>query len=342
MSPEPAAPGDATAFDRITTPLLASLRGLIEDTVRVRDQYHWMPSEDSPAMAELAAEPRVSGEWRNRPVSEAHHHGGLLLLAAEDHAAALCRLLEHPEPCVFAHVPVARAALEACARSDWMSAPHVGAHGRVARYMSECLQSDYELRDYSGSEVMTRRRAEIVAEATRLGLRTVPNKGRVPSIAERRPGSTEAVRQLFTAPGPGDLIPERSDLGRAVYNLYSATSHGTLYALRGSLRTLNESRRGAAEAAGWAAPQEGHVIGGLIVGADDVGLVVAAVTEGYILATTTYRTLMGWFTTDWGRHAINAHKLIQRALEDGERRGAPVQSAPDHSAPERGRGRRPA
>lgn len=304
--------GNVREFAVIVDPLLASLEGLIAEMTEIRTRFQWNPAADSLAMTQLADERRYAGAWRTEPVSEAFQHGGLLLVAAEDHASGMCRLLRDPAPSPFAHVPMARASLEASSIALRLLDPRIDVATRVGRYMTECLYSEAELeRALPQQRAKFRgRREAILDQAAATGLKKVTAKNKPPAIGERRPGLTSAVSDLFGA--DADL-----DVGRIYYCLYSAVSHGTVFALQRSLEVADNS----SAVADWM-PQPRQVIAGLYVDADDVAYLIGAVTHGYLLVVERYLELMGWGNDDHTTHAHNALVLIRRAMAAAEERVA--------------------
>lgn len=302
-------------FAVIVDPLLASLDGFVADVTAVRERWEWNPAADSQAMAELALGERFAGAWRTDPLNEAYHHAGLLFIAAEDHATALCRLLRDDATSVFAHVPMARASIEASAIAHRLTSRHIDARARVSRYMSECIYSETEL----GRALPERadryrmRRDAIVEQAVALGMKKINNRGRPPSIDAPRPGTTSAVASLF---GRDLADPNALDTGKLLYSLYSAIAHGTVYGLQRSLEPLGTDHELHPD---WM-PHPTQVIAGVYVDADDVAHLVGAVTHAYLLAAAPYLQLMGWWTDELSAQAHNALALIRRATDAADAR----------------------
>ena len=287
-------PAGLDPFEALTAPRREALGQLVAVSRELRGSLSWLPMEGSPAMAELVSEPALSGAspWGKYPVTDAHNGAVMFLAAAEDHLLALCRLLAHPEPTVFAHVAVARAALEAASRAYLLAESGIGAKRRVARYMTERVFSTAQLLRLPGVPAqaeadITKRKNGILAEAERLGFKKVPKKNHPPALEEERASSTGAIKRLVAEDDP--------DLGGLVYGVYSAVTHATLFGLTNSL---------AVEAA-IEDPMSGDLVKApMAASADHVNTVLAAVAIGYVNALMAVYPLHGWSSDEWEAAAM--------------------------------------
>jgi len=186
---------DDAAFEAYIAPNRELLTRLVEASRELKDQWSELPAEDSPAMAELAAEHQFRGDppWDNEPATAAHNIAHLVIFGAEDHATALVRLLEDDHTPVFAHIVLARACLEYAAKGWWLLDAGIGLRLRIARGMNERLLTLSEaarlpLPDEE-RERAKKRRAEIFDRGTSLGFQKVR-----PLRATWRPGASRWFR----------------------------------------------------------------------------------------------------------------------------------------------------
>jgi hypothetical protein len=244
-------------------------------------------------MAELADEHRFAGGWGKEPVRDSHSASWLFLGAADDMIRSLCRLFEGGATPVYGHIPLARAAVEACARAAWLAEPGVGVKKRVARGVSERLYSLGEVAKLPGAPDNSDRRRRILDEADKQGFARFSTRGQtIVSLEERRKGNTALVTWLFGQPD--------QELGEIIYRFWSAVSHSTLYGLTQSLdRDVSQASR-----------IDSLVTVGLATRSDQVVTVMAAVGIAYIDAARFHDQLFGWRTDDWAKTVVNFLALL--------------------------------
>jgi hypothetical protein len=288
------------AFEAHVGPVRDALSDLLRAADELRDNWGWFPAPDSPGMRELAnaVEFQAASPWGD-PVHAAHNLGQLLLFAAGDCVEALVAALspERATP-VYAHLVLARAALEQASRAWWLFEPGIGVRLRVARGMNDRLfgiaQQDDRLRVSEHDRTTAfQRREDLLAEAERLGFEIVVSRRiDVRYLEEVRPGQTQLVKELLGAP-----------LGALVYGLFSAVAHGTTFGLMQSVqRAPNAPRPPGVE---WGA-----------VGTDslDVVHVMAAVILATREALGRRNDLFGWNSDEWNSSAATALQALTGSL----------------------------
>ncbi len=279
--------GTDNQFRAQIEPFRVALLDLVVQTRDLRQSASFLPAADSPAMAELAEEHRFVGAWSREPVRDAHSTSWLFLGAADDLIIALCRLFERGTPTVYAHVVLARAAMESCARAAWLAEPGIGAKRRVARGLTERLFSLAEAGKLPGAPDTLERRRLILDEADRQGFEKKSVRGQPVSLVEPRKGSTAIVKWLFDKPD--------DDLGELVYRFWSAVTHSTIYGL------VQSFDRNVPQTSGL----DSLVTIGMAVRTDQVQSVMAAVGLGFVEVARLHRQLFGWHSDAWDRTVVN-------------------------------------
>ncbi|MDQ6949055.1 MAG: hypothetical protein M3256_23040 [Actinomycetota bacterium] len=279
--------GNRDEFQAQIEPFRVALLDLVGQTRSLRQSVSFLPAADSPAMVELAEEHLFIGAWSKEPVRDAHSTSWLFLSAADDLITALCRLFEPGTPTVFAHVVLARAALESCARAAWLAEPGIGVKRRVARGLTERLYSLAEAGKLPGAPDTLERRRMILDEAERQGFAKKSGRGQPVSLIEPRKGSKAIVKWLFDKPD--------DDLGELVYRFWSAVTHSTIYGLVQSVDRNVPQQSGL----------DSLVTVGMTVRTDQVQTVMAAVGLAYAEVGRLHRQLFGWCSDDWDRTVVN-------------------------------------
>jgi hypothetical protein len=292
------------AFEAHVGPVREALAALFQASDELRDQWGSLPAPNSPAMAELAdvAQFEANSPWGD-PVQDAHNIGQLLLFAMGDCVEALVALLSplRPTP-VYAHVVLARAALEQASRAWWLFEPGIALRLRVARVMNERIfgiaQQDPLPISQQDRMTASQRLNDLLAAAEGLGFEIVtsrrPNVG---YLEEMRPGQTQLVKALLGAPD-GD-----ASLGALVYGLFSAVAHGTTFGLMSSVRAAQNP-----------AGAPGVQWGAVYTDSGDVIHVLAAVILGTREALGRRNDLFGWKSDSWSAGAAEALQAVKRSL----------------------------
>lgn len=180
------------------------------------------PTAASEAMAELAHQHDLSGEWDEAPVDTAITHIGLLLTAAEDSMQTLAESLVARHTPLYSHQVLVRGGLECLALAHWLAERGIGPRERVRRSLNERINSAYEqarLPRHLNPEPDRQRR---LLAAASLGFKpTKSKKARLKVFDPPPPSITERVQRL----------PGSADLGTIVYSFASAIAHGTIWGL---------------------------------------------------------------------------------------------------------------
>ena len=276
-------------------PFRVALVDLVGQTRGLREAASYHPAADAPAMGELAEEHRFAGEWGQEPVRTAHSASWICFTATEDLITAFCRLFEHGPPPVYAHLVLARAALESCARAAWLAEPGITLRRRIARGVNERLYSLAEqvrLPGVPGTQALARRRS-ILDEAHRQGFDKVSGKGQsVVSVLEPRKANTALVKWLLENPD--------DDLGELAYRFWSSIAHSTLYGLAqsfGSPVTQTSSLDLMATVP-------------VMVTAEQVQVAMTTVGLAYVEAGRRHEQLFGWRSDGWDRTVVNYRALL--------------------------------
>jgi hypothetical protein len=129
-------------FRRVMEPTVDALRAFTGAVDALDEAYGGRPAVDSAAMRELESEReyRSMSRWEN-PIGDTHFFGAMTLRSATDNARGFAELFDAARPPLYAHLVLARAALEASVISDWLNEPGIAHLERVKRGMWERLYS---------------------------------------------------------------------------------------------------------------------------------------------------------------------------------------------------------
>ena len=202
-------------------------------TASYQAMHHGSATSGSTLAIELAnAESGPGGPWGSGPVKTAVSIGGLYLHTARDHLSSLSKLIDPPTTALGWALP-SRAVLEGAARAWWLLDPTIGVRRRVARSMTERLDTLNSIiamqRAFDGepqAEQIDRREA-LLAEADGLGLEQIESpKKRLPDGfgSERRPGLVEMLRKFSSA----HEAPAGEGIARFLSAFVHSSTHGTL------------------------------------------------------------------------------------------------------------------
>jgi hypothetical protein len=294
-------------FEAHVAPTREALTALLDASDHLRDYWGYLPAPDSQAMAELAVQAHLKGNspWDEEPAQAAHNQGHLLLFGSGDCARALVRELSHRDTPVYAHVVLARAALEHASRAWWLFDPAIGLRRRVARGMNERIFGLYEQRRLSLTEEHDARASErlngLFAEAARLGFQPVSDSSRARRyLEERRPGQTQLLKNVLSTDGDDSL-------GALVYGAFSAVAHGTTFGLMSSV-----------EAAAPNVPRPpGMTWGAVGTSSRDVVSVLTAVIVGTMGAHRRRNEFFGWASQSWNETVVRAIEAVKGSFPPG-------------------------
>lgn len=291
---KPAAGATEEQFRAKVEPFRVALLDLMEQTQGLRQAASYYPAADSPAMAELAAEHRYAGGWGQEPVLAAHCASWVCLTAAEDLIVSMCRLFEHGSPPVYAHLVLARAALESCGRAAWLAEPGIDVRRRIARGVNERLYSLAEQAKLPGIPDGLARRQSILDEAHLQGFDKLSAKGQsVVSLIERRQSSTALVKWLLGQPD--------DDLGELAYRFWSSIAHATQYGLAQSFDS------GMAQTS----ELDSRPTVPVVITTDQVRIAMTTVGLAYVEVGRFHQQLFGWQSDGWERTVVNYRSLLR-------------------------------
>lgn len=282
-------------------PMRSTIESAVHDLRDCRDRRGWEPEPLSPAARDAEADAELAGGLGDRPVSDVRLAALLLCTAAEDHALALTKLLGVHHP-VFAHHPLARSVLECAARASNLVEVGLTPRQRLIRWTNDRLYSLAEMKKLSpaGAAQATARTDQLLDAAEELGLdRSAAGRRRPPQLKPPRKDSTQLVGRLMA---DGD---DPTGFGTLSYRLFSATTHGTAYALAQRLEALDRP-----------ADRGEPVTGALKITATEVNASLAAVFYGYAILTREILVYMGWEEPDLTR-ALDNGAAIARGLDLG-------------------------
>lgn len=190
----------------------------------VPERFGGLPSADSRAISELAAEAgyRTRSSWE-QPITDTHRFGAATLKAGSDFLRAFAELFDGLHPPLYAHLTVARAGLESAVVSAWLSEPRATSIERIKRGLCELLYSANEVAalglDSDGPD-----HVEFWKKAgTSFGW-AVDNSRAKPIIdGTKRPRVSDGI--VAAAAGDGSRV------GDLVYSRLSAVDHVTWFGL---------------------------------------------------------------------------------------------------------------
>lgn len=296
-------------FEAHIAPVRDGLVRLLDASDEQQHQWGSLPAVESLAMKELAAEHEYKGgePWGNEPVAEAHNLGQLLLFTSNECARTATRLFTSEPTPVYAHMVLARAALEQAGRAWWLLDPTIGIRRRVARGINERLFGLYQQRDLpidqTDKDRARDRYAALLAEGEQLGFSKMRKHPKTPfTFEEERPGQTAVVRSLLTQ---GD----DANLGKLVYGYYSAVAHGTTFGLTQSVSHEIPPAPG----------MPGVTRRAIVTRSQDVVSLLTGLILGLGRAVQARNELFGWPSKSWATayiEALRAAKSRYPPLED--------------------------
>lgn len=291
-------------FEAHIRPVRDALAQLLTASEELRVARGSMADADSQAMAELNKEREYAGSapWGDRPVEGAHVQAQWLLYAASDSAFGVVRLLSTEDTPIYAHMVLARGALEQAGRAWTLVNPAISLRLRIARSMNERLYGMAEAGRLPIPEDQKRRmrnrRAALLDVADELGFRKVRRNRRTPaSLEEERMGQTALVRALFD-------LGDDPRLGRLLYGYYSAVAHGTTFGLAQSIKA--------------AAPDmpevRGLTRGVIFTNSTGVVSVLTSMILGLGAALRVRNEYLGWKSDEWDAAYFEGLRAAKRAF----------------------------
>jgi hypothetical protein len=280
-SDDPVVAGDA--FREAMLPTIRAVRDLVDEIENMDERHGALPSVSSQAMAEIAAESEwaARSDWEN-PVRDTHSFGAMTLVAARDYARAFAQTLDTVVTPVYAHMVMARSALEASVVSAWLNEPGIEVAERVRRGLCEQLYSAMELVRLKLEDDARKRVERWKATATALGWTAVTNRPKPAVESTNRPSVPRGIDTLVVGEGEWSL-------GRVEWSYLSSVSHVTWYGLR---QALTESQ-----------PDDPTAMATVAYGTSSQSVLVQALCVMRALRSTATRrfVLAGWEDEGWAR-----------------------------------------
>jgi hypothetical protein len=209
---------DAAEFRDALKPTVDGLRAFA-NAVDDLEQRSRPPAAESRAMSEIAAEQALSerSEWSD-PLSVTHSNGALTLRAAADYVRGFAQVFSSDQRMpTWAHLVLARAALEASVISAWLNEPGVEPLERMKRGLVEQL--------YSSREV-ERLRLPGFTPKNEWWLKVAADLGWVVTWPNRKPAVDGTQRPSIPAGISGLIVDdEEKQIGRALWSRLSAVTH---------------------------------------------------------------------------------------------------------------------
>jgi hypothetical protein len=187
---------DADTFRDRLAEQLAGIRALALSVDAVLNALR-EPAVDSAAMGEIAAEQnyRSRSAWE-APIADTHSFAVATLRASSDYVRGFAELFRTDHPPLYAHLPLARAALEAAGTSFWLSELRIGPLDRMKRGLCELLYSANEVAELNLSE--NPGQSVQLWEGVAQSFNWSVNNGRSKPVIDgtRRPRISESIVQL--------------------------------------------------------------------------------------------------------------------------------------------------
>jgi hypothetical protein len=261
----------------VITDLAAAVRGM---GIR-KGNIAWDGSRGMVEVSEQEATYSGIADWPE-PVTDAHSFGGLTLLASADYAENFARLFASGSPPLYAHLVLARSALEACVVSEWLSDLTVGVEERLKRALCEHLYAAMEIKRLGITDGGAARVRTWKAVASILGWDVSTPNGIRPIVDKtERPAPANGINKLLGTERP-------LQIGKAQWSYLSSASHVTFFALGQALT---------------GAPNEAALVGPMVA---DLGTTSTAVQlqawcvlRALRVAASARFELMGWDDDEW-------------------------------------------
>lgn len=288
-----------------TSPMRSALEDVIAQRQLRRERHKYCASADSRAMAELAAT-RPLQAYVGTPTEDAVNFADQLLIAAEDHFGAICRLVEHEAPVLYADKVLARAGIEACGRAVWLLDPSLDSEARAARGLTQrfaTIKANAELLKGSGegAQFCRDRRDELISQCVAAAIHPTRYDGTA-FVRDRIPSERQVMRNLFSVDVGDDI-----DLGSFSQTWLSRFVHSDSAGLMEDMLDPPPSDDRVS------APP-GVMMKGLASSSDRVNILMALCTAAHLIAAGMFLRHEGWFDADWTRAVVNVRGLVRRTI----------------------------
>lgn len=301
-------------FREALAPMVRATGNLTGAVTAMRSE-RTQPDAESLAMGEVHDDADYGGRsGLDNPFTVINMLGDLTLTAATDHVRAFGEVFRGSPDVdkvpMYAHLVIARAALEACVVSAWLNEPGIARDERLRRGLSEFIYSAVEeqrVRYQRGGWARTR---DWIEHVTKLGWTVTDWEGNewrrdtqgTPRIAGvMRPGIAGGVRDLL-------VNDDASKIGKLEWSRLSAVSHATWWGLRWGMG-LDQ---------GVANPATGLLSVPVGTTASGVLLQAVCILKALRRAADTRFELMGWSSPGWAdavRASIEHEGEVLRALK---------------------------
>lgn len=215
---------DVAEFRDAMKPTVDGLRAFA-NAVDDLEQRSRPPAAESRAMNDIAAEQALSdrSDW-NDPLSVTHANGALTLRAAADYVRGFAQVFTGDERMpIWAHLVLARAALEASVISAWLNEPGVESLERMKRGLVEQLYSAREVERLKLPGSIPKEEWWLkVAADLRWGVTWRNRKPVVDGL--KRPSIPAGISRLI-------VDDEERTIGRALWSRLSAVTHVSWWGL---------------------------------------------------------------------------------------------------------------
>ena len=298
---------DDRAMVEALRPAVDALMGLVtayEDTVR---SSGGLPAADAPGIGELAEQHRFANEAWKQPVDNAHSLISLLTYSGVDQTRGFAHLFAQAPTPTYAHLVLARAALEAFGTCSWLSEPGIGTAIRIKRSLVIELDDALNRKRYGVPEVRAKG-AEILAELRRGG--TIAGW---PIIANNHRQVVDGVSappmgDLFAlAVGPDGLTDPSAGAGttfKSVWSYLSGVAHGCTFALFQSLLPSDSET-----------PIDGLARMDLTTNSLSVHIMATALASAAVTCIDRVFGLMGWRDPRWNNAKAACQPWITAVLQ---------------------------
>lgn len=255
-------------------------------------------------MAEIATEQNYKSRssWE-LPITDTHAFASATLRASSDYTRGFADLFDTDRPPIYAHLPLARAALEAAGVSAWLSELGISPLDRLKRGLCELLYSANEVSSLELSSDATKSVEFWKGVAASFGWRVDDSRTKPIIDAAKRPRISESIAQLAG-------FDPSSRSGNLLFSRLSAADHVTWFGLSWAM-DMGSVKRDALSS-----------LGAVSVGTSSAQVCTVAfyVVRALRTAASTHVVFMGWLTPAWEQAATSAQqleaRLVKIALQD--------------------------
>lgn len=198
----------------------------------IRENSTRLRTEVTPAHGSLAAQEAASVTSEQRDfIRQGILLANARLVVAEEHLATVGRCVRDPST-LYSVYTVARATSEIAALAWWLLNPKISAMERAGRSVGQRLYSIKESGDLPVGE------ARRTAQARR---RHLLSKAAAAGVTPVYVGSvTDLVGAVHSTEAAAEHVDDERDVGRLLYKMHSAFTHGTAYAIQYLMRHASD------------------------------------------------------------------------------------------------------